>query len=154
MANCRDGGTIMVGVWESGGLFETKGMTSADLATYDSDQIQEAINQHADPYVRSEVHRIPVDGKTFVAIVVHEFDEVPVICKKDGRELRRGAIYTRSYQKPETCEVRSQTEMREILELAVDKGVERFVKRAHAAGVGIEQAESEAEKFQRQLEGL
>ena len=145
----------MVGVGEpSPGLFIPEGMTSVDLATYDPDQIQEAINQHADPYVRSEVHRILVDGKEFVAIVVHEFDEVPVICKKDGRELRCGAVYTRSYQKPETCEVRSQTEMREILELAVDKGVKGFVRRMYSAGARIEQVESDAEKFQKQLEGL
>jgi len=145
----------VVGVWEqSSGVFVTEGIGSADSATYDPDQIQESINQYADPYVRVEVHRVEIGEKNFVAIVIHEFDDIPVLCKRDGPELRQGAVYTRSYRKPETCEVRSQTEMREILELAVDKGVKGFVRRMYAAGATIEAMESDAQKFDKQLGGL
>jgi len=155
MANCRDGGTIVVGVQEqSPGVFVPEGLTQADLETYDPDRIQEAINRHADPYVHVEAHRVENDGRNFVAIVIYEFDEVPVVCKKDGTELRHGAVYTRSYRIPETCEVRSQTEMREILELAVDKGVRGFIRRMTAAGAKLESVESDARKFEKQLEGV
>jgi predicted HTH transcriptional regulator len=155
MANCRDGGTIVVSVSQlSSCEFVTDGVIPADSATYDPDQIQEAINQYADPYVRIEVHRVEIGERNFVAIVIHEFDDIPVLCKKDDSELRHGAVYTRSYRKPETCEVRSQTEMREIIELAVDKGVKGFIRRMHAAGAKIEAGESEAQKFENQLKGF
>jgi predicted HTH transcriptional regulator len=151
MANCRDGGTIVVGVSERTGTFQAEGVDPVHLQTYLADEIQEAINRHADPYVRIEFHRVEVEGKYFIVIVVYEFDEIPVVCKKEGTGLREGAIYTRSYRKPETCEVRSQTEMREILALAVDKGVREFLRRARAAEATAERAESDLEKFEKQL---
>ena len=49
--------------------------------------------------------------------------------------LRRGACYVRSRHKPETSEIPSEEEMRELLELAIDKGVRKFVTRAQKAGL-------------------
>ncbi len=154
MANCRDGGTVIIGVSERGDRFVPEGMAEEHSITYDSDQIQAAINRHADPYVRMELRRVEMDGKTFLAIIVHEFDEVPVVCKKDGVDLREGAVYTRSYRMPETCEVKGQTEMREILDLATDKALRRFLRRVNAAGARIGEIESDAQRFERQLGGL
>lgn len=152
--DCRDGGAIVIGVSERGGTFLEDGVDPLHLQTYVADEIQEAINRHADPYVQIEVHRVDLGGKQFIVIVVYEFDQIPVVCKKDGAGLREGAIYTRSYKKPETCEVRTQTEMREILALAVDKGVREFLRRARAAGATVERVESDSEKFEKQLGGI
>lgn len=154
MANCRDGGSIVVGVSERSGAFLAEDVDPAHLRTYIADEIQEAINRHADPYVRLEFHRVEVEGKHFIVIVVHEFDEIPVVCKREGLGLREGAIYARSYKKPESCEVKSQTEMREILTLAVDKGVREFLRRARAAESTAERAESDLQKFEKQLGGI
>ena len=41
----------------------------------------------------------------------------------------------RARHKPETSEISSEEEMRELLELAIDKGVEKFVRRAERAGL-------------------
>jgi predicted HTH transcriptional regulator len=151
MANCRDGGTIVIGVALENGQFAPTGVAAAHLASYDSDDVQAAINRHADPYVRTELHRVELDGKTFLAIVVHEFDEIPVVCKKDGLDLRQGAIYTRAYRMPESCEVRSQTEMREIIELATEKAVRVFIRRVQSVGLPLPRPTTDAARFDKQL---
>jgi len=76
-----------------------------------------------------------------VAITVHEFEEVPVICRRSYNHgaktiLRDGALYVRGRGKPESIEVPSQTEMRELLNAAVDKGIRSFLARADRVGLG------------------
>lgn len=156
MANIRDGGTIIVGVSQRSGSLVAQGMSQEHINTYDVDKVQSYVNRFADPYVRLEMYIVPRDSQSFVAIVVHEFDEIPVVCRRNGVGLRQGAVYTRSYRMPETCEVPSQTEMREIIEIATDKGVRRFLERSHRAGLSTGGAigPTDAEKFDEQLEGL
>ncbi len=159
MANIRDGGTIIIGISERSGHFEMDGASVEHLATYDPDEIQDYIHRFADPYVRTELQRFEYDNKSFVAITVHEFDEIPVICKRDGPEgsgLRSRLILTRSYRKPETVAVPSQTEMREIIDVATEKGIRSFLEKAQRVGLLREGArgQSEAERFEKQREGL
>jgi predicted HTH transcriptional regulator len=155
MANCRDGGTVIIGVPQRGPQWIAEGVSTSHLNSYDNDQIQAAINSHADPYVRTVLHRLELGGRTFLALVVQEFEKVPIVCKKDGPELRQGAIYMRSHRIPESCEVRSQTEMREILDLAVDKALKEFVRRIQTAGIRIAEIDqSDATKFEKELGGL
>lgn len=156
MANVRDGGTIVIGVSQRSGRLIPQGMTQADIATYNEDEVQAYVNRFADPYVRLEIYRIPRHGQEFIAVVVHEFDEVPVVCKRSGVGLRQGSVYTRSYRMPETCEVPSQTEMREIIDMATDKGVRRFLERSRRVGLltGETVEQTDTEKFDEELEGL
>lgn len=156
MANIRDGGIIIIGVAQKGIEFVPEGMLDEHIATYDIDDAQAYINRFADPYVRVELHHVKLNQEKFIALVVHEFDEIPIVCKRNcGDVLRQGAIYTRSHRIPETCEVQSQTEMREIIEIATDKGVRRFAERMQRVGVlRIAAGESDLDAFERQLEGL
>lgn len=156
MSNIRDGGTIIVGVSERSGRPVPEGMSQEDINTYNEDDVRAYVNSFADPYVQLELHRISQDKQAFIAIVVHEFDQVPIICKKGGIGLRGGAVYTRSYRMPETCEVPSQTEMREIIEMATDKGVRRFLERSRRVGLltGEAVGPTDTEKFDEELEGL
>src|ERR1019366_1316467 len=80
--------------------------------------------------------------KHMLVIAIHEFSDVPVICKRslaDGNKmiLRDGAIYVRSNRKPESREVANYDEMRELLDIATDRGVRRFVTRAETAGIDV-----------------
>ena len=56
--------------------------------------MSEYLNAHADPDIDVEVVRFEHGGRHVVAIQVHEFKDVPVICKKgiDGH-ARRGTVY-------------------------------------------------------------
>lgn len=159
MANKRDGGTIIIGVAKRDNLYVPEGMLDEHIKTYNVDDVQAYINRFADPYVRVELHPIEWENKKFLAIVVYEFDEIPVICKLDsGDTMRQGAIYTRSHRIIETSEVRSQTEMREIVEMAAEKGVRHFIRTSERVGRPIqeiaERSDSNAEAFDRQLEDL
>jgi len=157
MSNIRDGGTIIIGMSKKGSSYKAKGNQKQILKTYDEDKIHAFINNYADPYVRLELHSIEWNMKTFLVMVVHEFEEFPVVCKKsNGNVLRQGATYARSYRIPETREVQSETEMREIIEMATEKGIRRFMELTQRLGIPVEGAEKEAdaERFKKQLEGI
>jgi predicted HTH transcriptional regulator len=157
MSNIRDGGTIIIGVSQKKGRFVANGVRNADLSTYDQDEVQAFVNRYAEPFVRLRLQQCDFQSKSFLAIVVSEFDEVPVVCRKSfDTILRQGAVYTRSFRMPETREVQSESEMREILELMTDKAVRRLLDRMKRVGLPIEGAPTtlSEDEFARQLGGL
>lgn len=154
--NVRDGGYIILGIKElEDHTFELAGMDEGDLSTYDEDEVSSVIAEYADPYARIELERIPHENKLFLVITVHEFDEIPVICKRDGaNRLRKGAIYTRSYRMPESVEVPTQTELREILDMAVEKQLKKYYMRQAAIGAIPPQGPTDEELFRKQREDI
>lgn len=155
MANIRDGGTIIIGVRKKNDNYILEGIHKEHGATYDSDNIQAWVNTYADPYVRLGLHDVEFEGKQFLAIVIHEFDEIPVVCKRNyGSSLHQGKIYTRSHRIPETCIVQSQTEMREIIEMATEKGVRHFLRTAQKVGIPLEKLirETDIQALEKQAE--
>lgn len=124
MSNIKGGGTILIGVAKKGEQYVPEGMQDEHTSTYVVDEVRRYVDRFADPYVRLDVQEVRFDGKKYLVVTVHEFDQLPVICKRDyNRFMRQGAIYTRSIHVPETCEIRSQNEMREIVAMAVEKGI-------------------------------
>ena len=97
-----------------------------------------------------------------LVIHVDEFDEIPVLCKKQepprGGDviLRKGACYVRSKGKPESAEVSTQEDMRALLDLATDKAMAKWVESNVRAGLllrGELRADSDEENFDSQLRG-
>ena len=126
------------------------------------------MNEFASPSVSFDLEGVSYREGIFVVIRVHEFEDIPILCQKDlqtaGRGkrdliLRRGACYVRSRHKPETSEIPSEEEMRELLELAIDKGVRKFVTRAQKAGLfppvqGLPAAPADEVLFEKQIEEM
>lgn len=139
MANRRDGGYVIVGVSEGESnipIFD--GVSNEDLFTWTSDTLADSLAEYADPGVNFDLKIIEFENKKYVAIVVHEFEDIPVICKKDYPDvLRAGACYVRTRRKPETLDIPTQTDMRDVLDLAIEKGVRRFVAQAQASGMSL-----------------
>ncbi len=153
MANIRDGGTIIIGVSQNGPEFSLSGMSGAEISTYKSDDIRAAINAYADPPIEIEWRTVEIEGRTFGALVIQEFQQFPVLCRKDGLGLEEGAFYFRSSRMPETAKVKSHFEMRDILDRAIDRGVAAFVQRVRNAGLSFgDDGESDAAKFAKQRE--
>jgi hypothetical protein len=76
---------------------------------------------------------------------------------KKSPVLRRGACYVRASHKPETSEIPSEQEMRELLELAIDKGVVKFLARVQKAGLldaTVPLKESDPSRFRKQVEEM
>jgi hypothetical protein len=137
MANVRDGGHIVLGVErQPDDSYIPVGMKSGHLNSFVQDHLSSYFSEYADPYVETTLLKHDINGRTFCVIRVSEFAELPVVCKKDGQEkLRRGATYTRSRRMPETVEVPSHVEMREILDLAIEKRGRAFAQQAERMGM-------------------
>ncbi len=170
MANLQDGGRIIIGMKESAGVWAPEGVQPAHLGPWTTDNIMDFCNIYAQPSIECDVVQFQLQGKMFVGIVVQEFREQPVVCRLEyqvppaegpGLILRRGAVYIRSAKKPETVEVSTEIEMREILDLAVDKRLTSYLWRARRVGMlrttGVseeDEAEATAKKFDDELKEL
>jgi len=155
-SNIPNGGAIVLGVEQKGERFVLAGLSADNFDSYKQDDISELVNSYADPYVELTVTKVPHEKSNFVIIQVNEFAELPIICKKNGPEgLKRGSIYVRPRRKNETVIIPSQVEMRELLNRAIDIGIQSLQKRL--AGFGINELpalESDREKFDTQMGNL
>ncbi|MFA6980520.1 MAG: ATP-binding protein [Ignavibacteriaceae bacterium] len=156
MSNIRDGGTIVIGVQEKNEIFEPIGISDTNFETFKQDDISSFVNEYADPFVEVSLNRVELKDKKYVVIQIEEFSELPVICKKDGAQgLFRGEIYTRPRRKNETVKVPSQVEMREIVDMAVEKSNLLLSKRLHKSGIEVNTTqENSIVSFDKQLENL
>ena len=176
MANRPDGGLVILGVSEKSlgpsKRLDPVGLDEADYETWRNyDEVSVLLNSYASPSVSFDLERTKFHEKNFVIIHVKEFVDVPIICKKmhqpslkeRGRRenpviLRPGACYVRSFHKPESAEVPHEEDMRALLELAIDKGLKKFVERAYRAGLYVPGrgiiGKGETRPFDKQLEEI
>lgn len=155
MANITDGGYIVFGEKKNGEVYELEGMQKDHADSFKQDDIMEWVNSYADPYVELIVSPTGRNGKLFIVIKVWEFNQLLIVCKKDGEGLKRGDVFTRSRKKYETSRVGSQTEMREILDLAVDREIKRLRSRGLIASVEVvSPTEVDRKAFEQQRGGL
>ena len=158
MANRRDGGRVIIGIDEdeNGGPVPD-GLMAEDLSTWNYDDLANSLAEYTDPNINFDLEIVEYENKKFVVLIVHELEDIPVLCKKDYPDvLRAGACYVRTRRKPETVEIPTQTDMRDLLDLAIEKGVRRFVARARAAGLSLsgQLLPTDAELFNEQLESF
>lgn len=158
MANRRDGGYVIVGVDEDEDKMPVpKGLTAEDLSTWVYDDVADSLSEYVDPNVSLDLKVIEYEMKQFVVLIVHEFEDLPILCKKNYLDvLRAGACYVRTRRKPETVEIPSQVDMRDLLDLAVEKGVRRFVTRARTVGLSLagQLLPTDADLFNKQIENF
>lgn len=143
MSNIRDGGYLILGFDQNNDVFEPTGMAEADLNSFTYDLVKSHVSEFADPYVEFSMETVKDEenGKAFLIFTINEFDEVPVICKRNGlANLEQGTMYTRSRRMPESVRVPTQSEMREIINMAVEKGIRKYIETSHRAGIQLEVA--------------
>jgi predicted HTH transcriptional regulator len=159
MANLRGGGYIVLGVEQRDGNSVPVGMQPDHARSFSHDKVVPQVNAHAKTSAEIEIKPVPYEGNEFVIIQVREFADVPIICKKDAwvsnnkkQILSEGKIYTRSRRMHETVEVSDPDEMREIVDLAVDKGIRHFAERMARTGIlSLVTEPSDAERFDQEL---
>lgn len=140
MANLEAGGYVIIGVTRDSesSPFEARGMPSSVSDTYVQDTISSVVNEYAEPHIEIELKHFNEDEKFFVVIQVFEFKEIPVICKKPSDETFRGKIYHRRTRQIESSSDLTAEELREIIELAVDKGIAKQNRRIRKYDLGID----------------
>ena len=131
MSNTRDGGAVVVGVRENAdGTYTTEGMSQEHFDSFVPDNIASQTARYADPPVEMRTVKGVHDRMLFVVIEVDAFSNVPTVCRQaDGggsRTLREGAVYIRPAGTPRTEEIHTHRDMRDIIEQAVERRIERF----------------------------
>src|SRR5258708_21423632 len=81
MANLRDGGRVIVGVDEQGGVLNPVGLSPSDLATWRYDDVAAALSTYADPAIDFDLFVHEYNGKQFVLLDIYEFREIPILCR-------------------------------------------------------------------------
>src|SRR5438128_4118134 len=120
MGNLRDGGHIVIGIDNSNLTAMLPGLEPADLESWLAyDDVARKMAEYAVPSLQFYVESETLSSGAAVCIIqVLEFPDIPHLCAKSyASVLRRGALYVRSQKLPETSEVASPEEMREVLEL-------------------------------------
>jgi predicted HTH transcriptional regulator len=157
MANLRDGGFIAFGIErQSDDSYLAVGMKPEDYDSFKQDDVTMEVSNYADPFVELTVQKVERENKLFVIVQIREFLDLPILCKRDGAErLRNGAIYVRPRRKCETAELPSHADLREILDLAVEKKIRSFYSQIERAGARLAIPDDRDTKaFDEQLGGL
>jgi hypothetical protein len=126
MTNTRFGGQIVVGIEEGkNGELVFKGLTEDELKSFeDYDRVKGYVDGFSYNDTNFDLAWGELQGKKYVVFTVQEFYEIPAICKDDGQEkdvLKRHQIYVRSKKAPYSTIPATETELREIIHMAVDK---------------------------------
>jgi predicted HTH transcriptional regulator len=156
MSNIRDGGYLILGFEQDNNTFRPTGAKEADISTFNYDNVKSFVSEFADPYVEffMEVITDEKDNKKFLVFTINEFNEIPVICKRDGLEhLEKGTIYTRSRRMPETVRVPTNAEMREIIDMAIEKGIRKYIETSYRGGLQI-RAFTQEDEYEKELENI
>jgi predicted HTH transcriptional regulator len=129
MSNTRDGGKIILGVEKDDKekRYFLKGMSEDDLKTYDQDLIFEHVRNFGEPEPKFQVLNIEYNDKNFIVFAVQSFIFTPIICrnKRSLNRLEDAVIYIRT-DKPETKKITEPSEIREIMDLAIEKELDLF----------------------------
>lgn len=148
MSNVQDGGYIIFGIED--GTFTRQGVTATNKATFNFDEMKDQMASFADPFVdfRLEFPQ-DKDGKNYVVIRVLPFREVPVICRKNGSDVKAGAVYYRNTNgRPQSAAVSSSNDMRDIIEVATVK----MMQRKTALGFAVQPGDKQI--LDNELQGL
>ncbi|MFT4288781.1 hypothetical protein [Nocardioides sp.] len=140
MGNLRDGGLVCLGIEDAQLTAMTPGLSPQQLSEWsDYNNVHDALARYSEPPVAFHVAPLKLaNGSDIVVLEVSEFDQVPHVCKKDyPGELQQGVVYVRPHGKPQSLAVPTAADMRELLDLAVTKGVREFIRRIGDAGLSL-----------------
>ncbi len=148
LSNVQDGGYIIIGVED--GNFSRKGITFAQKETYKIDIMKDQMTAFADPHVNFSID-FPKDreGKEYAVIHVFQFEEVPVICRKDSFDTKAGVLYYRNKnRRVESAPVSNSYDMRDIIQLATIRMMQRKIELGFTVSASIKK------KLDDELNGL
>lgn len=137
LANCRDGGVIVIGKREpQPGCFVMDGLSDEQAISFDTTKVAAWVNNHCSPPVHLACYRQEHQSRIFVVIAVSEFQDVPAICTKQfemssqGKQqkllLRKGDVYVRTAN-AESAHLPSVEEFRQLIGLATAKQGDRML---------------------------
>jgi len=126
MTNTRSGGQVIIGVEvKNDKSVNLKGVSDAELKSFeDYDGIKGGVDGFSFTNTDFDISWGKHENKRYVVFTVHEFSEIPVICRKNGDSkgiLTTFDIYSRSKKAPYGSIKATDAELREMIHMAVDK---------------------------------
>jgi len=104
--------------------------------SFDPDIVLPQINAHAVPHLDiTVIHHQRPTGERLIVLDVAQFRDYPVMCSRpivsdNGRVLAsQGRLLVRSRRTNETTELQAPEDLRELIDLAVEKGLEVYFRR-------------------------
>jgi hypothetical protein len=140
MGNLRDGGQVCLGIDDTQFVAMLPGLTPEQVNEWiNYNNVSDQLAKYSDPPPTFRIQGFTLrSGAEVVVLDIEEFDTDIHLCKKDfPGELQSGQLYVRPRGKPRSAQVPTLAEMRELANLAVDKGVREFVRRAGVAGIPL-----------------
>ncbi|WP_380162645.1 RNA-binding domain-containing protein [Kineococcus sp. R86509] len=140
MGNLRGGGLVCLGIDDKQLAQMSPGLNAEQLKQWsDVDEVNVALSRYIEPPADVRVHLMELQAGVHVVVLeVHEFFDVPHLCRQDfPGEVQRAHLYVRPRGKAESTTVPTATDMRELIDLAVEKGLGEFLRRAQGAGLGL-----------------
>lgn len=137
MGNLRDGGQLCIGIDDDQMGAMAPGLSPDQVTEWtDYDNVNDQFAKYSDPPVKFHLHHFTLSsGADVVVIDVEEFDIDLHICKKDyPGVLQAGQTYVRPRGKSQSSQVPSLVDMRDLHNLAIDKGVREYFQRSEYAG--------------------
>lgn len=137
MGNLRDGGQVCLGIDDDQIAAMLPGLSPTEVAEWsDYDNVSDQITKYSDPTVAFHLHQFTLtSGAQVVVLDVEEFDTDLHICKRDySGVLQAGQTYVRPRGKPQSSQIPSLADMRDLHNLAIDKGVREYFRRSELAG--------------------
>jgi hypothetical protein len=153
MGNLRDGGQVVIGIADTDPAAMLPGLQQEDLTSWLSyDDVARKLAEYANPPLRFDVLEMSLSSSASVAVLnVYEFGDMPHLCARGyDPVLRKGALYVRPRKVPETSEVASLVEMREVLELATEQALRAYVSTGERAGVTISAGPSDDDRYEQE----
>jgi predicted HTH transcriptional regulator len=148
LTNVQYGGLIIIGVDENqDGSFTRTGIEPAHKLTYKRDEMMDQMSAYADPHVNFSVDIVSDSSKIeYLVITVQPFQEVPVICRKNGPDAKEAGVYYRNRNKrPQSALVSSSYDMRDI----INRAAVILMKQSQEQGFTVEA--STKEKLKEEL---
>lgn len=137
MGNLRDGGQVCLGIDNDQMTAMLPGLSPVEVAEWSNyDNVSDQVARYSDPPVAFHLHRFTLSsGAEVVVLDIEEFDTDLHICKRDYQGvLQAGQTYVRPRGKPQSSQVPSLVDMRDLHDLAIDKGVREYFRRSEFAG--------------------
>jgi hypothetical protein len=145
IANTK-GGFLVIGVEETANGFSPGGLTSAQIASFQSEEINRFIQRYAEPPINTHLTKVGYDGKEFVVISIPQFGSIPHICKKDyPGVLTKPTLYVRT-DNNESAPIATTSDFHALIEAAILKREQslltsiRTILKGPETGVEVDQA--------------
>ncbi len=148
MGNLRDGGHVLIGINDERLGQMEPGMCDEEIATWMAvDDVARKFAEYSDPPLVLELAQRELgSGAHVVLIEVSEFADIPHLCARQyNSTLVKGALYVRSRGVAETVVVADPVEMREVLDLATEKALRRFIETTQRSGLELSPSSRESD---------